>query len=457
MKKFILSVAAMAAFTAAWAEGYQVNTLSAKQGGMGHTGVAQKLESESMFFNPAGMAFMDKTMSFSASINGLSPKATITLDDGKKYHNASKVSTPFMASVGFSIYDNLKAGIAMYIPYGSSIDWGKNWPGALLNQSVDLKSYTIQPTISWKITPRLSIGAGLMMSWGNVNLNKGVTTNATTALLGMLSNKAYAYDDTPASVNITGTSQVCWGANFGIMYDISKKWSIGAAFRTEQKLKVTTGDASVIYSNEAAEEILSPYLNVLNTQFKASMPMPWVLSVGTTYKPIDRLKLAFDMQMTGWKSYDKLVIDFDSESAPDQIISKNYHNSLTFRLGGEYAITKRFDIRAGFIVDLPPVDKNRYNPETPAMTKLEPSAGFSFRPIPNLSIDFCVLYVHGLGVNNASCTYSDVIAEKLANMSAAGVIPENLKPAIQAVQAKPFVADYKVHAISGSLGISYSF
>ena len=78
----------MAAFTAAWAEGYQVNTLSAKQGGMGHTGVAQKLESESMFFNPAGMAFMDKTMSFSASINGLSPKATITLDDGKKYHNA---------------------------------------------------------------------------------------------------------------------------------------------------------------------------------------------------------------------------------------------------------------------------------------------------------------------------------------------------------------------------------
>ena len=94
----------MAAFTAAWAEGYQVNTLSAKQGGMGHTGVAQKLESESMFFNPAGMAFMDKTMSFSASINGLSPKATITLDDGKKYHNASKVSTPFMASVGFSIY-----------------------------------------------------------------------------------------------------------------------------------------------------------------------------------------------------------------------------------------------------------------------------------------------------------------------------------------------------------------
>ncbi len=457
MKKLILSATCACIFTSAMAEGYQVNTLSAKQGGMAHTGVAQKLESESMFFNPAGMAFMDKTMSFSASINALSPSATITMPDGKKYTNASKVSTPFMASVGFSIYDNLKAGIAMYIPYGSCIDWGKNWPGALLNQSVDLKSYTLQPTISWRITPRFSVGAGLMMSWGNVDLNKGITTSATARLLGMLSGKDYSDTDTPASVNITGNSQVCWGANFGAMFDINSKWSVGASFRTEQKLKVKTGDASVIYSSEMAEELLSPYLNVLNTQFQASMPMPWVLSVGTTYRPIERLKLAFDMQLTGWKSYNKLVIDFDSEAAPDQIISKNYHNSFTFRLGGEFALTKRFDIRAGFIVDLPPVDKNRYNPETPAMTKLEPSAGFSFRPIPNLSIDLCVLYVHGLGAKNASCTYSDVIAEKLAAMAAAGMLPSSLQPAIQALQPAPFVADYKVHAISGSLGISYSF
>ncbi|MDE7459746.1 MAG: outer membrane protein transport protein, partial [Paramuribaculum sp.] len=44
------------------AEGYQVNTLSAKQLGMGHVGVAMKLGAESMLFNPAGLAFSDKTL-----------------------------------------------------------------------------------------------------------------------------------------------------------------------------------------------------------------------------------------------------------------------------------------------------------------------------------------------------------------------------------------------------------
>lgn len=444
MKNFILSVAAMAAFTGAWAEGYQVNTLSAKQGGMGHTGVSQKLESESMFFNPAGMAFMDKTISLSASINALSPSVTATIA-GNEYSNASKVSTPFMASLGFSIYDNFKAGIAMYIPYGSSIDWGENWPGAVLNQSVDLKSYTIQPTVSWKITPRLSVGAGLMMSWGNVDLNKGLIDATTFAkLVAAQTGQPYNDNSTPASVNINGSSQICWGANFGAMFDINKKWTIGASFRTEQRLKVKRGNASVKYATEIAEKLLGSNLNVVNTQFKSSMPMPWVLSVGTTFKPIEKLKLAFDMQMTGWKAYDQLDIEFLSTDASkyDQHIVKNYHNSLTFRLGGEYALTKRFDLRAGFIVDLPPVDKNRYNPETPAMTKLEPCAGFSFCPLERLSIDFCVLYVHGTGVNGVKCTYNDVLAQQIPTLGAA---------------QQTMTADYKLHAISGSLGISYSF
>ena len=39
------------------AEGYQINTLSARQNGMGHTGTALKLGAESMIFNPAGLGF----------------------------------------------------------------------------------------------------------------------------------------------------------------------------------------------------------------------------------------------------------------------------------------------------------------------------------------------------------------------------------------------------------------
>ena len=163
MKKTLLTVAAIASMMTAAAEGYQINTLSAKQGGMAHTGVALKLGSESMYFNPAGMAFMDQAFDASASINGVS--ATAKADHkGETFETDNKVSTPIFVNAGFSIYDNLKAGVSFYTPYGSGINWGENWAGAILNQQVKLAVYTIQPTLSWRITPKLSVGAGLCMS-----------------------------------------------------------------------------------------------------------------------------------------------------------------------------------------------------------------------------------------------------------------------------------------------------
>ena len=57
MKQLLLTISALLFATAVCAEGYQVNTLSAKQLGMGHVGTGMKLNSESIYFNPAGTAF----------------------------------------------------------------------------------------------------------------------------------------------------------------------------------------------------------------------------------------------------------------------------------------------------------------------------------------------------------------------------------------------------------------
>ena len=81
MKKLLISALAVATLSgSALAEGYQINSLSAKQIGMGHTGIALKLGAESMFFNPAGMAFMDKTLDISGSVTGIMPECTATID-----------------------------------------------------------------------------------------------------------------------------------------------------------------------------------------------------------------------------------------------------------------------------------------------------------------------------------------------------------------------------------------
>lgn len=448
MKKILLTSALISLALPMMAEGYQINTLSARQGGMAHTGVALKLGAESMYFNPAGLAFMDKTCGFTGAVNGVSATAKAKIDNAW-YKTDNDVATPIMFNAAFSIYDNLKAGVSFYTPYGSGINWGENWPGAILNQKVSLKTYTIQPTLSWKITPKLSVGAGLTMAWGSVDLNKGLVNPATLDFMLKAQGVDYSFGNTmPASVNLKGTSEYGWGFNLGVMYDVTDRLTLGASYRSKMNMKVEKGDASVSYNtvNETVLGLLQSTLDLLNTaNFTAEMPMPSVWSFGVGYKPTDRLTLAFDAQLSGWSAYKTLDIEFldDKLTAYDQHLTKDYKNSWAFRLGAEYGLTDRFDLRAGCILDMSPVNDDYYNPETPGMTKIEPSAGFSFRPVQGLSVDFSILYVAGLGANDTKCSYIDLLAARLQN------------PAIPATRT--ITADYRVHAVVPSIGVSYSF
>lgn len=438
MNRILMSAAiAVTAFSAA-AEGYQVNTLSAKQNGMGHTGAALKLESESMIFNPAGMAWMDGTLDFSGSVTGIFATAKAKYQ-GREYETDNDASTPISLNLGFRVYDNLKVGLSFYTPYGSNINWTKNWPGAVLNQSVKLSTYTIQPTVAWKILPNLSVGAGMMVTWGNVDLNKGlITPQSMDAMLSMMQ-IPYSFGETvPASVNLNGKAKPRVGINIGAMWDINQQWTVGFSFRSKMEMKVKSGTATVNYANDMAEQLMQSKLNLINNaNFTAKMPCAAVYTWGVSYKPVDRLILAFDAQLTGWSAYKRLDIEFLSEQIAqfDQHLTKKYRDSWTFHLGGEYNLTDRFDIRAGLMVDTSPVDKNHYNPETPGMTKIEPSVGLSFRPINRLSIDASFLYVAGLGADNRSCSYTDMLTG----------------------QEERFTADYKVNAFIPSIGVTYSF
>ncbi|MDE6263965.1 MAG: outer membrane protein transport protein [Paramuribaculum sp.] len=444
-KLFLCTLCAVSALYAA-AEGYQINTLSAKQLGMAHTGVALKLGAESMIFNPAGLGFSNKTLDISGSFTGIKAIAKAT-HNGATYKTDNGISTPIAFNAAFRVYDNVQVGVSFYTPYGSSIDWTKNWPGAVLNQNVDLKVYTIQPTVSWRITPKLSVGAGLTIGWGSVNLNKSLVSPSTLDAILTLTGSEYKFGHTsPASVNLKGESQVALGANIGAMYQISENVTIGASFRTKMKMKVKSGDASVEYANDIAKGILEKDLDIIHSaNFAASMPCPYVFTFGASWKPVSKLTLAADAQLTGWKTYKTLEIDFLDERLEtyDQKLIKDYSNAWCFRLGAEYAVTNRLDARLGLMIDTTPVNKKHYNPETPGMTKIGPAAGISFRPIPSLSIDFSFMYVAGTGAKNAECSYDDLLAAKM--------------PMLQLPAKATFTADYKVHAFTPSIGLSYSF
>ncbi|MCU6769870.1 outer membrane protein transport protein [Barnesiella propionica] len=394
MKKMsMLFIAAMSVLSVL-AEGYQVNLQSVKQTGMGHVGASMKLGAESMHFNPAGLAFTKNAIDISLGASCIFSE--ITYKDkgtGIKEHTDNSVSTPLYAYASFKIYDNLSAGISFTTPYGSSLNWGKNWSGADLVQDISLKAYVVQPTVSYKILPNLSIGAGLMIGFGNVELSRALLpAGSIPTLPGVI----------PVSATLTGNSAVRVGYNVGAMWDITDRLTVGASFRSKVSLKVKEGTARLDYANEQVKQFVqqNPSFPKLDEgTFSAEMPMPANLNIGASYRLGQRWLLAAEIQTVFWKAYDELSLQFTEEVLGGYNITarKDYKNTLIYRLGAECEVTNRLDLRAGIYYDQTPIRSDLYNPETPGMDKLGMSVGLSFRPIKSLSVDFAFLYIQGIG------------------------------------------------------------
>lgn len=427
------------------AEGYQVNVQSTKQSGMGHVGAAMKLGAESMHFNPAGLGFLDKEIELSAGVAGIFSTANYkSLDGSYKYKSDNDPSTPFYAYASFKIYDNFSAGISMTTPYGSSMNWGKNWKGSHLVQDISLKAFSIQPTLSFRPFDRLSIGAGLMVMFGDFSLSRAIFSSGDMADLAeiapQLAPLAEKYKDiTPVYAELSGNAGLKLGYNLGAMFDITNQFTVGISYRSKVKMKVGEGKAKIVYANETEIKAITglqiPPLDM--GYLEAELPMPSNLNVGLTYIPNAKWLFSGELQFVGWETYKSLSVKFRPEEELGQYnidAPKNYKNTIIYRAGAQYALTNRFDLRLGAYYDESPVKSDFLNPETPSMDKLGLTSGFSFRPAPSFSVDFGFNYVTGFGRKGS---YTD--------------------KATLTQQPRVFEGDYDVHAYTVSLGLAYLF
>lgn len=437
MKKLILTKLLSLMMLFSFAEGYQVNLQSVRQTGMGHTGVALRLGAESMHFNPAGLVFMRNTVQFSGGFSAIFSNNKYT-SGNLSWESDNPTGTPAFLYAGFKVYDNLAFGLSFTTPYGNSLDWGKNWYGAHMVQDIALKSYYFQPTVSYKVNEKLSIGAGMMIFAGNIDLNKGLFERGGGALQPLLNSTfGNTYDDVvPASVNLNGNSDVAIGFNIGLMYQVNDEFSVGVSYRSKVNADVKGGKAKTSFASGDLKTALTSMLPPLEQgEFTATLPMPANTTIGLSYKPNNRLTLAADIQMVQWNSYKELNIDFSPAAldVADLKSKKNYDNTMIYRVGAEYKMTDRLDLRAGAYFDETPVQDNLYNPETPGMNKLGLSFGASFSPIKNFTVDFAMLYIHGFDIDGSTPDPNPVVPNR------------------------EFSGTYSSSAVIPSLGLTYSF
>ena len=414
MKKLLIF--AVFAMTAAvtYAGGYRVSLQGNKSLAMGHTGVAVVNSSELVFFNPAGLVYLENKLNISAGVSGVfSDVKYQNAEFGLSSETDSPVGTPIYLYASYQATDWLAFGLGVYTPYGSTVEWPTDWAGSHLVNNIELQAIYIQPTVSIKIFDELSIGGGPIYVTGSVNFNRNLNRTLTDL------------DGNRSNVEIDASGVNAWGYTIGAMLTPTENIRIGFNYRSEITLDADDGTAE--FSNIPN----SPLTPFADTAISASLPLPAELTVGLSYEFCDKWLFAFDYNRAFWDVYNSLDIDFADPNIPDSFNRRNYKNSSIYRFGLQYEATSQFTLRAGYYYDESPVQEGFFAPETPRNDSQGYTAGLTFNLSDRFQIDASFLYLRFKEVDASYDFYFEN-----------GV-------------AVPFEGTYKSNSLIPGLGITY--
>tara|TARA_R110001583_G_scaffold3806_4_gene23228 strand:+ start:3213 stop:4511 length:1299 start_codon:yes stop_codon:yes gene_type:complete len=397
LRKIYLAVALIAITYSVKAEGYAVNVQGAKQIGMGHVGVALNWDASSMQFNPGALATLDAkySLSMGGSLVWSNTDYTHPTNSAFNTETDNPIAPPFYLYGSAKLNDKLAIGLAVYTPFGSSNVWGDNWAGKYLVQEIALKSIYIQPTVSYKINDWISIGAGLNIVYGQFDLEKAVD------LRGLAQNTS-----APDGKATLSGSNVQYGYNIGIFLQPTEKLNVGISYRSQVDVDLDYKDGDVEFSVPTAFSPLFPDGGV-----SATLPLPASLNFGFAYQINEKWLVSADVNFVQWDVYKSLNFDFENESSitiptsptttmnvpvvADTKNTRDWDNSMTYRIGAQYSANEKLDLRAGFYYDETPTNDKYYAPETPGANKIGITGGFSYLLNEKFSLDAAFIYSKG--------------------------------------------------------------
>lgn len=407
-----MTILALMAFAMTYAGGFRVALQGQRALAMGHTGVAVVNNAEVAFFNPAGMSFLEEKLSVSFGVSAIFTNIAFQNQEfGYSVHTEDNISTPFNLYGTYKINEKLSLGIAVYTPFGSRVEYPQDWAGSHLINDISLSSIFFQPTISYMLGDKLSIGGGPIYVSGSVNFKRNLdrsTTNTEGDRLG---------------VTIDQSGIGAWGYTAGIMFKPTDKLIVGASYRSEIKVEARGGDADFQNIPENLEGQFA------DGTFDADLPLPAELSVGASYQFNDKWLVAVDYNRVFWSAYDALDVQFSN--GLESLNPRNYQDSSVYRFGFQYNANSIFTLRGGYYFDESPVQDGYFAPETPRNNSNNFTAGVSVQISERLAIDASFLYVH---FNEIDASYDYYYEDGVA---------------------APFGGTYKNNAFIPGLGITY--
>lgn len=360
--------------------------------GMGNAfagGAAIAEDASTIFFNPAGMTYIDGTQAAGA-LHLIKPSAEFK-DSGSEAANGGPLlgdEGPDAGDLAFvpnfylmtELTPSIKIGVGVNAPFGLKTEYDDEWLGRFQANESEVKTININPSIAFKVDDQLSLGFGVSIMRAEATLSRSVNFGPFGE--GGVTVKGHDWG---------------FGFNLGAIYQVTTDTRIGIAYRSkiEQHLK---GDVKFkrpaglpgAFAAAAADGDVT-----------ADLTLPENFSLSAFSRINNKWDLMGDVTWTRWSQFEELRV-VRKGGTTLTVTPENWENTLRYSIGVNYHYSDVLKLRAGLAYDEEAIDTEFRTARIPGNDRkwLSLGLGYQITPASKFDIGYSHLFISDAKVDD---------------------------------------------------------
>ncbi len=318
-----------------------------------------------VFANPAGMTRF-KELTYMAGVTPLYIDASFNSDEDTTASGPDKGVYEFLSGGAFAailpVTDKLILGISAQNYFGLALEWDDKWVGRYESTEVALLAPQLQPTVAYKVTNWLSIGAGAGLTLG-VLADEGRVNN----LEPDLGDGKFKYDDTDFAVQ----------GNFGVMIEPTDRTRVGLRYLTETDLDFKDN----LYLSDVGPAIGNATESL--GKIDLGMKMPQSLMAGIFHQVNDEWAVLGSVGWDDWSRFGRVRVKIAGTEVK-RIVDEGFDDTWHFGVGTQYQYTPKLMLTAGFSYDTSMTDDSDRPITLPLGAMYRYGLGFKYKKSDDL-------------------------------------------------------------------------
>lgn len=342
--------------TLASASGFSIFEQGAKASGLAGAYVALADDATANWYNPANLVWLEGSQfQFGGNLITVGGDTEFTTAFGT-FEPESSIETPINVYFTSKVNQNIAWGIGLTTPFGLVTEW-QDRPVTFAAQKSELQTFVLNPNIAFRMTQNFSIAVGVDYMFADVKEFSREVPIPGTTVVGF-SNLSGDGDETSWNIAISYKGN---GSAFGLTY------------RDGFDLDL---DGNIAYSGFGPFAGLFP-----STSGLASFGLPAQAAAGYGFQVGQNTTVEVDVAWAEWSAFDAIVIDLDTETpfSRDLVIRENWDDTMSYRLGINWATSNKTEWRFGAVFDESPIPVEYLRPSIPDADRTGLTVGYGYK------------------------------------------------------------------------------